>query len=143
MKTLSFVLFLLMITAHSISAQVIPNQDDKQLITAQLETYFKGWIAKDTVLLSSVMHTSCHLKYMHEGVFHNLNKTEYLNLFKDKTPRNSAVKTDILFIDVTGTIAQAKIKIERETSIGYDYFNLIKFNDVWQIVDKVSASTSK
>jgi aldose sugar dehydrogenase len=57
--------------------------------------------------------------------------------------RDTAVVTEILSMDITGNIAQAKTKIEIPKAIFFDYFNLIKTDEGWFIVDKISTSIAK
>ena len=51
---------------------------------------------------------------------------------------NLTWQTKFHYIDVTENIAAVKLRIECE-EVGYiDYFNLMKINDVWWIVHKIS-----
>jgi aldose sugar dehydrogenase len=118
-------------------------QSDKEQVTATIETYFDGWATSDTAKVSKAMHTSCHLKYFRDGKFTNVNKNEYLAYFKAPKPREAGTKTRILSMDITGNIAQAKTEIETDKAVFIDYFNLIKTNEGWLIVDKISTRTDK
>jgi hypothetical protein len=46
-------------------------------------------------------------------------------------------------LDITGNIASAKCELEIPKAIFTDYFNLIKTNEGWFIVDKISTRTDK
>jgi hypothetical protein len=118
-------------------------QSDKEQITAAIETYFHGWATSDTAIISKAMHTSCHLKYFRDGKFTDVTKNQYLANFKAPKPREASTKTSILSMDITGNIAQAKTEIETDKAIFIDYFNLIKSNEGWLIVDKISTRTDK
>jgi aldose sugar dehydrogenase len=118
-------------------------QMDKQQATATIETYFDGWATSDTAKISKAMHTTCHLKFYRDGIFTDLNKNEYLARFKEPKTREATTKTRVLSLDITGNIAQAKTKIETDKAIFIDYFNLIKTNEGWFIVDKISIRTDK
>jgi hypothetical protein len=122
---------------------MVTAQTEKELITATIETYFDGWATSDTVKVSKAMHSTCHLKYYRAGKFVNIDKNGYLANFKAPKVRDSAVVTEILSMDITGNIAQAKTKIETPKAIFFDYFNLIKTDEGWFIVDKISTSIAK
>ncbi|HNF42156.1 MAG TPA: nuclear transport factor 2 family protein [Ferruginibacter sp.] len=118
-------------------------QPDKESITAVIELYFDGWASSDTSKIGKAMHSSCQLKYFRDGNFGVVPRHEYLSRFKAPHARDNEVQTSILFLDITGNIAQAKAKIETPSALFIDYFNLIKTNEGWYIVDKVSTRTDK
>jgi hypothetical protein len=49
----------------------------------------------------------------------------------------------IINIDITGNTAAAKCVIETPKMLITDYFNLLKENDQWYIVDKIYSRTEK
>jgi aldose sugar dehydrogenase len=53
--------------------------------------------------------------------------------------RNSTLATRIAYLDVVGPIAQARAEISVDTVTFVDYFNLLKTDEGWFIVDKVST----
>lgn len=52
-------------------------------------------------------------------------------------------KIEILSLNVEGSAAQAKIKIDTEKVILYDYMNLLKINGEWKIVSKIFSRQNK
>lgn len=118
-------------------------QTDKEQATAVIEMYFDGWATSDTLKVSKSMHPTCHLKFYRDSVFRNITKQEYISRFGKPKEREKTTITKLEFLDITGNIAQAKTTIETDKGIFTDYFNLIKTNEGWFIVDKISARTEK
>jgi aldose sugar dehydrogenase len=137
-KQITLALFFLLCLASLVNAQT-----EKDLITATIETYFDGWATSDTTKVSKAMHSSCHLKYYRNDKFVDIDKNGYLANFKAPKVRDTGIITEILLMDITGNIAQAKTKIETPKAIFFDYFNLIKTGEGWFIADKISTSIAK
>jgi len=119
------------------------SQTDKEQIKITIGNYFEGWATSDTTKISIAMHASCRLKFFRDSTFTNMDKNAYLARFKAPKQREPDIKTKILSMDITGNIAQAKTKIETAKAVFIDYFNLIRTNEGWFIVDKISTRTDK
>jgi hypothetical protein len=115
---------------------------EKALIEASIQQYFEGWMTGDSTKLGKVMHSSCKLKFFRDNKFTEVNRTDYLSRFKLRA-KDTGTEGRIKMIDITGNIASAKCEIETPKNLFTDYFNLIKINDFWFIVDKVSVRVDK
>jgi aldose sugar dehydrogenase len=111
-------------------------------IQTTINFYFDGWATGDTTKIGKAMHATCHLKFYRENVFTDMSRNEYLSRFKPKE-RLASLITRIVSIDITENIASAKVEIVTEKDIFTDYFNLIRTNEAWYIVDKVSVRKPK
>ncbi len=131
MKKIIFLLFL-HLTAFS--------QSDRHQIDSVLNLYFEGWATGDTTKLSKAMHHSCQLKNYRDGNFYLMTKESYLKNFSPRA-RPNGLETNVVYIDDTNDlIAGAKVEISTLTSKFTDYFNLLKTNEGWFIVDKISTN---
>jgi aldose sugar dehydrogenase len=137
-KILFCSVFVSLLVVLSANAQ---NTEQSQIETT-INTYFDGWMTGDTAKVGKAMHATCHLKVYREGVFRNLDRTQYLSGFKPHA-KEAGVEGRIKMIDFKGNIASAKAEIETPKALFVDYFNLIKINDWWFIVDKVSTRFDK
>jgi aldose sugar dehydrogenase len=115
---------------------------EKALIEATVQLYIDGWLTGDTTKVGKAMHTSCKLKYYRDSVFTEVNRNDYLSRFKP-SPRNPQAEGRIRMVDMTGNIASVKCELDTPRALFTDYFNLIKINDFWYIVDKVSTRKDK
>ncbi|TAF63466.1 MAG: hypothetical protein EAZ55_13805 [Cytophagales bacterium] len=115
---------------------------EKEQIEATIQLYFEGWLTGDTAKVGKVMHSTCKLKTYNEGVFKETSREDYLSKFKPHAKQDGFGGT-ILAIDITAHIASAKCVIETPKAVFTDYFNLIKINNFWYIVDKISVKISK
>jgi glucose/arabinose dehydrogenase len=136
-------LFLLTFLAlPTVSAQNFANPTDWRLVENTIQLYFDGWATGDTAKLDKAMHFSCRLKNFRDGKFLEFDKATYLGFFKPR-PRPKNLQTRIVSIDITDIIGSAKTEIITEKEVFTDYFNLMKTNEGWFIVDKVAVRTPK
>jgi len=143
MKSISILLPLLMLIPTIVTGQhEIVQTDEKALITNTIETYFEGWMTGDTSKLGEAMHPSCQLKNVKEDKVLEFDRSTYLGFFKPR-PRRENSGGKIIEIDVTGNIASAKCEIETPDRLYTDYFNLMKIESKWYIVDKSATSKLK
>jgi aldose sugar dehydrogenase len=134
-------IFLLIISFFFIrNAQAQTNE--KGAIETTIQSYFDGWMTGDTTKVGKAMHSTCRLKVYRDGVFRNVDRSQYLSGFKPH-PKEEGTFGRIKSIDFTGNIASAKCEIETPKALFTDYFNLIKINDWWFIVDKISTRVDK
>jgi hypothetical protein len=134
-------LFLLLFTAFS-TPILLAQTDEKALVEATVQLYIDGWLTGDTTKVGKAMHSSCKLKYYRDEKFTEVNRTDYLSRFKP-SPRNPQAEGRIKLVDITGNIATVKCELETPRAVFTDYFNLIKADGFWSIVDKVSTRVDK
>ena len=122
--------------------KLVAQSTEKPLIEATIQLYFDGWMDGDTTKLGKAMHTTCHLKYYRDNKFVAINRKDYLNIFKPHVKEIGA-EGRIKMLDITNNIASAKCEIDTPKSLYTDYFNLIKIDGFWYIVDKISTRVNK
>lgn len=131
----------LCLSLNNLHAQTTNIPSDRQLIENTIQLYFDGWATGDTTKLGKAMHYTCHLKNFRDGKFIDFTRQDYLSRFKPRE-RDKDLLTHIVTIDITNNlIAGAKVEISTSTHKFTDYFNLIKTNEGWFIVDKISTLT--
>jgi hypothetical protein len=134
-----FLLILLLSIAGlgSLTAQTKP---DEEAVKACLENYMSG----DGARVEKAFHPSAFMKYIdvQSGEFKDVPIAEYIARVKAATSPAKR-KINIESMNVEGNAAQAKIKIENDTAILYDYMNLLKVNGEWKIVSKIFSRTNK
>lgn len=116
--------------------------EEKELVTKTIELYFDGWGTGDSVKVGKAMHPTCHLKFFRDGKFTDMDRATYLSRFKARE-RDRELITRVVQMDITENIASAKTEIITVKDIFTDYFNLIKTDEGWFIVDKVSVRKAK
>jgi aldose sugar dehydrogenase len=121
--------------ALSVTAQ---NSSDRQLAEEVIQTYFDGWATGDTTKLGRAMHHSCHLKNFRQGKFIDMSRSQYLSVFKLRQ-RPAGLITRIVSLDITSGIGGAKTEIVTDRDTFTDYFNLMKIDQQWFIVDKIAT----
>lgn len=113
-------------------------QQDEAGVRACLENYMSG----DGSRVEMAFHPSATMKYIdyQTGEFKDVPIADYIARVKSTsssgTPRPSR-KIDIVSMNVEGNAAQAKIRIETDKNILFDYMNLLKINGEWKIVSKI------
>jgi hypothetical protein len=114
-------------------------QNDEAGAKECLENYMSGEPAR----LEKAFHPSATMKYIDykTGEFKDVPIAEYIERAKTNSATNTGAKPsrkiEVVSINVEGSAAQAKIKIETEKVILYDYMNLLKVGNEWKIVSKI------
>lgn len=118
------------------------NAQEKDLIKKTIDTYFDGWMTGDTLKLGKSMHKSCNLKIIKDNNVQVIDRKTYLSRFK---LHEKSVNTEgkIIDINITKNIASARCEIQTPERLFIDYFNMMKLNDEWYIVDKISTNFEK
>jgi Putative lumazine-binding len=136
MKKLAF-LTPLLIMSFFISAQT--NTEETAIRTC-LEHYMSG----DGNRMEIAFHPSATMKYIDvtTGEFKDVPIAEFIARVKANTAKQDR-KIEIVSINIEGSAASGKIKIETDKAIMYDYMNMLKINGEWKIVSKIFSRLNK
>lgn len=115
---------------------------DRQQVERTIQMYFDAWAVGDTALFNRAMHPSLHLKRSVDGKFVDMTREAYVGGTRPH-PRDSTLTTRIVTVDVVGPIASARTEISLNTLTFVDFFNLLRIDGVWYIVDKVATSVPR
>jgi len=124
----------------SVNAQTDEGTNDWHLVQKTLHLYMDGIGTSDSVKVSQSFHDSWQLKYLEDDKINIIKKPKYMERF-DIAPHAKSPKWSgrIVFIDITHTVAVAKVEISTAKLLFTDYFNLMKTSEGWFIVDKIST----
>jgi aldose sugar dehydrogenase len=142
MKKIAISLTFVLLYSMPTQAQPDSMQSEMQQIEKTVSWYFDGWGTGDSTKVGKAMHSTCHLKYFRDGKFTDITRADYLSRFKLHARPDSLI-TRIAAVDISGNIASVKAEIITTTHIFTDYFNMIKTDEQWFIVDKISTSRKK
>jgi len=117
------------------------SKSDLAQIEQVIQNYFDGWLTGDSTLIGSAMHATCHLKFFPGGQFGMRDRNTYVGGFKPR-PRLADAEGRIISVDITRNAAAAKVELEIPGRLFTDYFNLLKIEDRWWIMDKISTNVS-
>ena len=122
------------------SAQTDGATNDWYLVQKTLNLYIDGIGTSDSIKVAQSFHDSWQLKYFEDDKINIIKKAKYLERF-NTAPHAKSDKWSgrIVFIDITNTVAIAKIEISTAKLLFTDYFNLMKTSNGWFIVDKIST----
>jgi len=142
-KSFLFILvFLLYVVFGQAQKPTYNTQEDERLIRETIQLYFDGWMTGDTTKVGKAMHPTCHLKFMRGDKFEMRNRNKYLSGFKPR-PKETSESGNILKLNITNNVASAKCRIETANRVFTDYFNLMKVNQRWYIMDKIATNKAK
>ncbi len=115
---------------------------DSQVEAAVKETlmnYLDGGTYGDTVRLNKAFHQSASMRYIDNktGEYRDVPIAEFLARTKANAGKKSDRKTKIVYMNISGTAAQARLEIDGGTFFFHDYMNLLKINGEWKIVSKI------
>ena len=105
-----------------------------------LQNYMSGQADR----VEKAFHPSATMKYIdaQTNEFKDVPIAEYIARVKANTNRTER-KIEIVSLNIEGTAAQAKIKIESGNVVLYDYMNMLKINGEWKIVSKIFSRLNK
>lgn len=122
------------------SALLTAQTNDEAGVRACLENYMSG----DGNRMEKAFHPSASMKYIdvQSGEFKDVPIADFIARAKANTNKIER-KIEIVSMNIEGTAASAKIKIENAAAIMYDYMNLLKINGEWKIVSKIFSRQNK
>ncbi|MCU0648375.1 MAG: PQQ-dependent sugar dehydrogenase [Gemmatimonadaceae bacterium] len=115
---------------------------ERQLVERTIQMYFDAWAVGDTALFNRAMHPSLHLKRSLDGKFVDMTREAYVGGTRPHA-RDSTLATRIASIYIVGPIASARTEISIRNLTFVDFFNLLKVDGGWVIVDKIATSVPR
>ncbi len=119
---------------------IAQTHPEEAAVKVCLENYMSG--VGDRV--EKAFHPSAFMKYVdiNSGEFKDVPIADYIARVKAGSgPGKRTIGIQSLNIEVSA--ANAKIKIETDTVILYDYMNMLKINGEWKIVSKIFSRVNK
>jgi hypothetical protein len=135
MKKILLILSILVTGLNSFS-----QANDENAVKTCLEHYMSG----DAGRMAIAFHPSATMKYIdaQSGEFKDVPIADFIARVK-ANPSNTDRKIEIVSMNVEGNAAQAKIRIETDKVILFDYMNLLKTGNEWKIVSKIFSRKNK
>ena len=137
--TKSFIAAFLLLPLSGISQS---TDDDYEVIRTTVNNYFIGWENNDSLLLHSIFHPNSKLKYL--GRDKQYSEVEIGKHISEITaPDNKFLPPHIRTvgsINVFGDGGSAQVHLRFKQFEVMDFFNLLRIEGEWKIVNKVSVS---
>jgi hypothetical protein len=113
---------------------------EETAVRACLENYMSGEGSR----VEKAFDPSATMKYIdaRDGSFKDVPIADYIARVKANTTKPDR-KIEIVYLDIEGTVAQGRIKIETDKFVLYDCMNLLKINGEWKIVSKIFSRLDK
>lgn len=133
--------FILLFAFTLFSLSILAQSSEEPAVRECLQNYMSG--QGDRV--EKAFHPSASMKYIdyQSKEFKDVPIADFIARVKGNTGARPDRKIDIVSLNVEGTAAHAKIKIETDKVIMYDYMNLLKINGEWKIVSKIFSRQDK
>jgi hypothetical protein len=120
------------------------QSDDERAVREALEHYLAGHATGDGAHHKMVFHPEAKLFFNRDGQFATRTSAEYIAGSPGKPAADEAQrKRRIAVVDVTGDAAMAKVELDYPTVFFTDYFNLLKVDGKWMIVNKTFHARRK
>lgn len=125
---------------YILPASAQTNPEDEKAARACLENYMSG----EGERVEKAFHPSATMKYIdgQSGEFKDVPIADYIARVKASATRPDR-KIEIAALNIEGSAANAKIRIEFEKVILWDYMNMLKINGEWKIVSKIFSRQNK
>ena len=134
-------IFLLIVSMYCFTLSSMAQSNDEANVRACLENYMSG----EGNRVEKAFDPSASMKYIdaQTGGFKDVPIKDFIARIKANTGGAPKRQIEIVSMNIEGNAAQAKIKIETEKVILYDYMNLLKINNEWKIVSKIFSRKDK
>ena len=121
------------------------SEEVNKIKKAIMDHYHEGHAKHDYRYYDGILHDEWKFFMLdQEGSLQIVDKDKYYSWYDPKDSEESLDwETEIYYVDITGNVGSAKIRLECENVRYIDYFNLMKLDDQWWIVHKVSHGTKK
>lgn len=129
------ILFLSLFSIHFCTAQETPTE--QQQVEEALWAYIKGRNTGNKALLERAFHPQADLRYIKNGHLALWPSEDYIGQVQEGKQLDCTAR--IVYLDIEGNAAIAKIEIEYSTRKFIDYINLLKEEGVWKIAVKSFA----
>jgi hypothetical protein len=109
---------------------------------AIMEYYHEGHVQYRPELYDEILHDEWKFFYYNqEGNLEIVDKTTYKSWYEPENIEEGLEwNTEFLYVDVTGNNASVKLKIGNQKVQFTDYFNMLKIEGRWWIVNKLSTA---
>jgi hypothetical protein len=136
MAKFTTVLFCFLFCVSWVLAQDSPEE---AAVKETLMNYLEGGTNGDTVRMNKAFHPSASMKYVDykTGEYKDVPIKDFLDRLKANAGKKNGRKTRIVYVNISGTAAQARLEIDGGTFYFHDYMNLLKINNEWKIVSKI------
>ncbi len=131
MKSSLLFMVLFITCAGPLSAQ----DSDYSLVEKTLNYYLDGGTNNDFSTLKKAFHNTAIMRFV-GAEYKEVNALEFFEKGMKPGPKQDR-KTRIVYINVTGNAASAKLEIEYPTFSFIDYMHLLKIEGEWKIVSKI------
>lgn len=122
----------------------VRHDDGEAEVRAALEHYLLGHATGDGAHFRQVFHPDSKLYFNRNGQFGTRTAEEYIDGASGKPAADEARrKRRIVSVDVTGDAATAKVELDYPAVFFTDYFNLLKIDGKWMIVNKTFHARQK
>ena len=142
MKKNLVILALIISVIVSFIAFTYEEETEKAAVRKAIQDYFiQGLLKSDIELLKQIIHEEWRLHNVRKGKLVNYTRKDLFSWNSHGEDRDS--KIEILYVDVTGDVAAAKTREDAGKFYWVDYFNLVKLDGKWWIIDKVAHPVPK
>lgn len=114
-------------------------------IKADLEKYYVlGHAEYDPGLYEQILHPEWKMFHLENGELTQVDREEFCCWYEPHNRNPDLVWSfEIHAVDVTGDVAQAKLRLENQKVLYIDYLNLMKIAGKWWIVHKIYHQVDK
>jgi hypothetical protein len=123
----------------SVSINTFAQESDYSLIEKTLHYYLDGDLMDDFEVIKKGFHKNATMKSISSktGKYRESIALDVFKTADKRTLPKPNIKSRIVYINITGTTASAKLETESQRAIVSDYMHLLKIDGEWQIVSKI------
>jgi hypothetical protein len=118
---------------------------DISQIRVDLEKYYVlGHSEYDPELYHHILHPAWKMYHLEDGILTQVDREEFCHWYEPHRKDPDLVwDFEIQTVDVTGDVAQAKLRLENQRVLYVDYLNMMKISGKWWIINKIYHQVDK
>jgi hypothetical protein len=102
-----------------------------------LNVYLEGMVEKNTDKIEKIFYSKSTMLFVQADILNEIPVFPGLIGYIKQTPEDKQAKTRIVFSDTVGNAASGKVEVISNNLVYTDYFNLLKIDGSWKIINKV------
>lgn len=133
---MSKLFFMLSLLVFPITMNSQEHNKEYLSISNTLDFYLTGGTNNDFSMLAKAFHSSATMKFVNDNGYKEVNALKFFKAGMKPGPKQQRT-TKIVFIDISGNSASAKLTISYEGFSFHDYMQLLKIDGEWKITSKI------
>jgi hypothetical protein len=120
-----------------------PKAKEEAAVRQTIQYYFEGYSNQDVVSTSRAFHPQAKYFVVKGGELEEIPQSlvqDNMSIYSQPNPNPDTAPKRIVSVDVSGEVAAVKVEMDYDNGRFTEYLSLLKFQDGWKIVSKITTA---